>query len=283
MKRLLVLLSCLLSFAFAPLAMTPSQFTAEFVKAISLASPSSKMLVKADLEIQLTNSAGKDSTVFLDNAYKEYLHDPKAIKDVIQRYTVSYLELRNDDAKVDRARIVPIIKDRQWLSEIAESLKARGAKKPVEHVFEDFNGPLVIVYAEDSPKNIRYLTRKDLEEIGLARTELRTLAVGNLRKILPKIEIHKGPLVSMVTAGGDYEACLLLLNELWTDGALQVDGDIVVAVPSRDLLLVTGTKSPGGIARLRELATKSMKQSSYGLTDTLFVFRNGKFEKFGSL
>ncbi len=259
--------------------MTPLQFTEEFVKALRLASPSIKVLVKTDLELQITNSAGKDSSAFLDNAYKEYLQDPKAIRDVIQRFTVSYLEPRDDEAKVDRARIVPIIKDRQWLSEIAQSLKNRGANKPIENVFEEFNEQLVIVYAEDSPKNIRYLIPKNLEEIGVSRTDLRAIAVSNLRRILPKIEVHKGPVLSMVTAGGDYEACLLLLNDLWVDGAIQVDGDIVVAIPSRDLLLVTGSKTPDGIAKLRELAIKSLQQSSYRLTDTLFVYRNGRFEK----
>lgn len=279
MKRLLTLLGCLFGFACATQAMTPLQFTEEFVKALRLASPSIKVLVKTDLELQITNSAGKDSSAFLDNAYKEYLQDPKAIRDVIQRFTVSYLEPRDDEAKVDRARIVPIIKDRQWLSEIAQSLKNRGANKPIENVFEEFNEQLVIVYAEDSPKNIRYLIPKNLEEIGVSRTDLRAIAVSNLRRILPKIEVHKGPVLSMVTAGGDYEACLLLLNDLWVDGAIQVDGDIVVAIPSRDLLLVTGSKTPDGIAKLRELAIKSLQQSSYRLTDTLFVYRNGRFEK----
>ncbi|PWF48542.1 hypothetical protein C7C56_011300 [Massilia glaciei] len=172
--------------------------------------------MKTDLELQLTNAEGEASTAFLDNAYKEYLHDPKAIEDVIQRYTVSYLAITKDEVRIDRARIVPIIKDRQWLSEITQSLRDRGAKEPLENAFEEFNERLVIVYAEDSPTNIRYLTWKHLEEIGVSRTQVRALAVSNLKKILPKIEIHKGPVLSMVTAGGDFEACLLLVNELWT-------------------------------------------------------------------
>lgn len=258
--------------------MNPPQFTEEFAKAISLASPSTKVVKKAALELQLTSAAGKASTVFLDNAYKEYLLDSKALKDVIQRYAASSLEARDDAAKIDRTRIIPIIKDRRWLTEIALSLKSRGVTKPVDHVVEDLNEELVIVYAEDSPKNIRYFAPKDLDAIGVSRTDLRATAVNNLRKILPKIEIHKGQVVSMVTAGGDFEASLLLFNELWSDGTFQVDGDIIVAIPARDLLIVTGSKTPGGISRMRELSSKYVQQSSYGLTDTLFVFRNGKFE-----
>ncbi|MES3023447.1 MAG: DUF1444 family protein [Pseudomonadota bacterium] len=282
MKRLFFLLCCLPNLAFAQQVMTPSQFTAEFAKSVTKSSPSTKVMVKNELELALTNPAGKASSVFLDNAYKEYLLLPTDIENVTQRYTVSALEPRDEDAKIDRARIVPIIKDRQWLSEIGESMKERGAKKPLENAFEEFNDQLAIVYAEDGPKSIRYFTWKSLEEIGVSRTQLRGLAISNLRRILPKIEIHKGPVVSMVTAGGNFEACLLLLNELWTDGRIQVDGDIVVAIPSRDLLLVTGSRSPEGIAKLREIIGKSQQTSAYRITDALFIFRNGKFEKFGS-
>jgi uncharacterized protein YtpQ (UPF0354 family) len=279
MKRILTLLSFLFSFACGTKTLTPAQFTSELVDAITLTSPSTKVIVKSDLELELTASGGTSFTAFLDNAYNEYLQDPKEVKDVIQRYTHSFLEPRDEAAKVDRARIVPIIKSRQWLIEIAQSMKDRGASEPVENVSESFNDELIVVYAEDSPKNIRYLTPQDLDEIGLTRAELRELAVNNLRTILPKIEIHKGPLISMVTAGGDYEACLLLLDDLWTSGTFKVDGDIVVAVPSRDLLLLTGSGTSGGIAKLRGVATEAVESASYGLTDALFVYRDGRFLK----
>jgi uncharacterized protein YtpQ (UPF0354 family) len=128
--------------------------------------------------------------------------------------------------------------------------------------------------------SIRYLISKNLEEIGLSRTELRTLSVGNLERVLPDIEFHKGPLVSMITAGGNYEASLLLVDDLWNGGTIKVEGDVVVAIPSRDLLLVTGSKTPGGIVKLRELATQSLQKASYRLTDELFIYKNGKFIKF---
>jgi uncharacterized protein YtpQ (UPF0354 family) len=280
MKRIFVLLSCLFSFACTSKAITPSQFTEEFAKDLRLAAPSNKVIVKSDLELQLINSAGKESTAFLDNAYKAYLQDPRALRKVLQLYIASYLEPRDNEDKVDRARIVPIIKDKHWLTDVAKSMKERGSKKPMENVFEEYNEDLTIVYAEDSPKNIRYLTPKKLDDIGVTRAELRSMAVKNLRNLLPNIEIRKGPLISMVTAGGDYEACLLLLDDIWAGGAFQVRGDIVVAIPSREILLVTGSEMPDGIAKLRELANKFVQQSSYRLTDTLFVYRNGRFTRF---
>jgi uncharacterized protein YtpQ (UPF0354 family) len=103
--------------------------------------------------------------------------------------------------------------------------------------------------------------------------------VENLKRLLPKIEVHAGPLVSMVTAGGNYEASLLLFDELWSNGPIRVEGDFVVAVPARDVLLVTGSRNLAGIAKLRELAVKMVRESSYHLTDQLFVYRQGSFQR----
>jgi uncharacterized protein YtpQ (UPF0354 family) len=88
----------------------------------------------------------------------------------------------------------------------------------------------------------------------------------------------------MITADGSYESSLLLLDDLWSKGDVpaKVDGDVVVAIPARDLLFFTGSSNPAGVARLRELAAKYVKQASYRLTAALFVYRDGRFTRFDS-
>ena len=44
----------------------------------------------------------------------------------------------------------------------------------------------------------------------------------------------------MLTAGGNYEATLILLPEVWESVAEMVSGQIVAAVPARDVLYFTG-------------------------------------------
>ena len=175
--------------------------------------------------------------------------------------------------------LVPIVKDRKWLAKIRDSLKARGAKEPPGDFFDDLNEQLVVVYAEDNPQSIRYLTPKHMSDFGVAHGEVRGLAVENLRRMLPKIEVLPGPLVSMIKADGNYEASLLLFDVLWSSGQIRVDGDYVVAVPSRDILLVTGSRNSAGIAKLRELAAQMARQSSYYLTNELLVYRQGSFQR----
>jgi uncharacterized protein YtpQ (UPF0354 family) len=54
----------------------------------------------------------------------------------------------------------------------------------------------------------------------------------------------------------------------------------VIAVPARDLLLVTGSQDRAGLEKVRALARKVLAEGSYTLTDQLFVWRGGKFVPF---
>jgi hypothetical protein len=45
--------------------------------------------------------------------------------------------------------------------------------------------------------------------------------------------------------------------------------------------VVTGSRSRKGLAAVRKLAAEFAAQERYRLTETLFVYRNGRFVKFG--
>jgi uncharacterized protein YtpQ (UPF0354 family) len=259
----------------------PGEFTREFAEALRKASPERTVTIVGDLEVKVRSADGRDWTSFLDNAYDLYKQAPDEKDEVIERFVTSYLEsfegLKADSAEVDRSRIVPVIKDAPWLEETRQALLTRGAKETPEHVWEEFCPGLIVVYAEDSPKNIRYLAPGDLEKAKIEKAELRKIACENLERLLPKIERRGTNGFYMITAGGAYEASLLVLDSIWSGGEMEVKGDVVVAIPTRDLLLVTGSADAKGIAEVREMVKQAMAEGTYRLTEKLFVYRNGKF------
>lgn len=263
--------------------LSPSKFTSEFSDALRQASPELKVDVVQDLELKVTTSDGSTTTAFLNNAYDLYKRDPKSKDEVIQKYVAASLETiasLKAPEDLDRTRIVPVIKDKPWLEDIQKSMEERGAKGPMENVHEELNSDLIIVYAEDSPQNIRYFTPKDLEKAGIDPKDLRGLACENLKRLLPKIERYGTNGAYMLTAGGNYEASLLLLDSVWSDIQKDVQGDIVVAIPTRDVLLVTGSDDREGLEKMRQTVQKISKKSAYKLTTKLFVRRDGKFVEF---
>ena len=176
----------------------------------------------------------------------------------------------------ERQHIVPIIKSRSWLAESRHT--PADNTQPFDFLTEEFNAEMVVVYVEDQNKILRYLNAAQLAALGVKRQDLRALALENLMRLLPQIQLHSAGPVSMLTAGGNYEASLLLVKDFWGGGKVQVAGEIVVAVPSRDVVLITGSGNPDGLAQLKKLARASRPaKASFQLTQSLFVYRDGQF------
>jgi len=260
--------------------LAPQAFTETFVQRLKAAWPDTKVTIKGNLVVQAEGPNGRILNISLANLYPRYQSNPDGLNELIRDYVSKISPPRGPSTEtvaLDRTRVVPVIKDRPWLDEIRGKVLAQTPNAP-DLAVEDFNRELVIVYALDDPNRMRYLTTEDLT--GIARDDLRTLALKNLIRIMPKIEMRSDGNVSMMTAGGDYGASLLLLDNVWTDGQVKVKGDIVVAIPARDVVLVTGSQNRTGLKQMREAVAK-LAEGPYRLTTALFVYRKGRFVKFG--
>ncbi len=278
MKCLLIIFAALLSLSIPVAAetLTPRAFTDAFAAAATAALPSAKVTVTSELALETRGESGETATTDLHNAYAVYQRAPAQLDEVIHAYVALLADtVRAGEAKhaIDRAHIVPVFKPQTWLDGL------RDAHVPLP-LSERFNDELAVVYAEDMPSSMRFLTEHD--DIG-DRARLRDLALDNLSRLLARLTLRQGDDgLWLASAGGNYEASLLLFDELWSNGQIggKVDGDIVVGVPAKDVLIVTGSRNREGLARLRKLATE-LAAGPYGLTPHLLVYRGGKFVKFG--
>ncbi len=258
--------------------LTPRAFTDAFAAAATAALPAVKVTVAGDLHLETRTATGDGITTDLRNAYSAYLGDPTKLEDVISRYVAVLADsVRMADQKpaLDRSRIVSVLKTPRWVEGVRQA-QSKNAQAP-QLLTEPFNSELTIVYAEDLPASIRYLTT--LDDVG-DRAKLHDLALDNLSRLVPKIAMRQGADgIFQIGAGGSYEPSLLLVDELWSSGQIKVDGEIIVAVPAKDALLVTGSRNQTGVTRLRALAAE-LATGPYALTPILFVYRDGKFVPF---
>ena len=255
-------------------------FTEKVAQELATKFPDAKFSIADELMIIRVDADGGETEVSLGNLYRDYNAAPGRLAALLRDFAAAIGEkcTAGCGGKVDRTRIVPLIKDREWIEGNRRNLKQQ--QPHLDFVFEDLNDELVIVYVQDAERRVRFLMSN--EELGVERSALRALAVENLGRLRPKIEMHSyGDVVSMFDVGGTYEASLLLLESIWTDGQVKVNGDIVVAVPTGDALLVTGSKNRKGVSALREIAKKFAAERSHPITDKLFVYRDGQFKKFG--
>jgi len=276
--RFLVLLCALVLCTGAARAelLNPRAFTDAFAAAATAALPSAKVTVAGDLHLETRSASGESTTTDLRNAYDVYRADPSRLDQVIHDYVGVLVESAHyGDAKqpLDRSRIVPVFKSQRWVDGVRRGMSPQAP----QILAEPYNTELMVVYAEDLPSSVRYLNTRD--DVG-DRGQLRRLALGNLNRILSKIEMRPGlDGTWLITADGNYDASLLLADQVWSSGQIKVDGDIVVGVPLRGALFVTGSHNHAGLARMRAVAAQ-LAAGPYGLSSELFVYREGKFVKF---
>jgi uncharacterized protein YtpQ (UPF0354 family) len=183
----------------------------------------------------------------------------------------------------DASMIVPVIKRQLGPSDDAIEL-------PPEWriLSEDLVGDLFICYAFDMPGHFLYVLEHDRMALGLDPDGLRKLSVRNLTRLRSKPEILRpsGP-VLMLRLDGDLEASLLLVDHLWPQLARGIAGEMIVAVPGRDILAVSGTEVTGGVETLRYAVKRVWENPKTNpkliLTRSLFVRRGDSWQVFESV
>jgi uncharacterized protein YtpQ (UPF0354 family) len=168
--------------------------------------------------------------------------------------------------------IVPRIKHTNFLL----ALKEVGAGPEDMPVTEPFAADLLVTYAFDLPGMFQMFTHRDMKELGMTILQVRATAVANLKKQITEIQMQSQGPIHMPVTGNDLEACLLLLDEIWEAFSSKVQGEIVAAVPTRDILFFTGSESPEGVQVVREAIVEAQKaETTHTLTQHLLVRRNG--------
>jgi hypothetical protein len=152
---------------------------------------------------------------------------------------------------------------------------------------EHLVGPLWVQYAVESKQVFTTVTPDELSGLGLDLASARALALENLRRRLPPAHFtgHLGVyMLTLPGEGGHFEASLLLLDEVWARAAPLVKGDVVAALPGRDLLLFTGTDDVEGLKKVRSVAADALEKGlEHPLTQQLIVRREGGWRVFDVL
>jgi uncharacterized protein YtpQ (UPF0354 family) len=187
-----------------------------------------------------------------------------------------------DSGPRDASMIVPVIK-RAEPGPSDDVIVLPPDSRPIS---DSLVGELIILYAFDLPGHFEYLSEHHCKTLGIDPHGLRKLAVRNLTRRRSKPEILRpSDTINMLRLDGDLEASLLLVDHLWPQAARAIAGEIVVGVPSRDVLAITGTGITDGIQTLRWAVDRAWKRQTnrkLRLTQSLLVRREDSWQIFES-
>ena len=144
---------------------------------------------------------------------------------------------------------------------------------------EGFAG-LSVVYTFGPDYGRRIVTHADLPHLQLHPHALRQAALQHLEVLASRAEFHGQPPALMLSFDG-LESSLLLANDFWARLEGAVPGELVVGVPARDVVVVTGSKSAPGLEKAKRCVERVFFAGGDNLiTRGLLVRRNGTWEPF---
>ena len=125
------------------------------------------------------------------------------------------------------------------------------------------------------------MPKEDIANLGVEPTELRELSLSNLMNTVESLQIKGDPsTISMLVADGIYEASFLIYDALWSKENFPVKGDIVVYVPSRDIVIITGSEDVESLETVREIVHNPDNHWPHPVSNIGFIRKADKWVKF---
>lgn len=167
------------------------------------------------------------------------------------------------DAAAIRPQIIPASLGRNWL----------GARRMVPTL--RFAPGLAVALVVDAAHGYRFVTQGLLERRGTRFEELLEVAVENLARSTPRIpwkRLGHGPRLRMVCESFDgYDASRLLLRGEITALRQEVQGRLIVAVPSRDFLIALGDADRSVVEEGTQVVREVYRAARYRISPRLFL------------
>lgn len=256
--------------------LTKEEFAKLYVDSLIKKHPTVKFELGPDLTIT-SKKDDHDYKHYIDNMFIAYQNEPDSINAIIDRYAVIVAEMFEDRKPITIGNIIPVIKPIEYLDDVS-NLVSDGKSFPL--LTEKYNNQLIILFAQDTENSLRYLTEDDFKTLAITKDSLKSIALRNFDSLVPDIQRQGDAGLFMLTAGGNHEATLILLSSIWNKEDLPVDGDFIIAIPNRDMLLITGSKNKIGINKIKEIVADSYHTGNYQISELLFKWNGSKFLKY---
>ena len=227
--------------------------------------------------------AGQNRKFYVNNSWLEYRGARRAARPLLIE---KYMSLMLDDAPE-----VPQLWDfaakslycclRSRYQLLTTEIESRGAAPPfVRPLTMPWIADLEIVLMYDFGPYLAQVLPSTAEVWGQRREALFARAQANLTALpRPRWE-PVGDGVFKIVSDVSYEESFVLVDAVVA--ALDVQGDPVVVVPNRGILLATGSDMPAGLARLLAEARRSLQERPWPMSAALLRRVAGRWERFAA-
>lgn len=220
----------------------------------------------------------------LCNLYRMVSQDPDRGEEIVGHYLEQLFAgeatyLTNVSLDFARPRIMPRVQPDSIFEHLSREL--------VAHV--PFVNDTVIVFVIDLPQMTVSITTEQMLQWNVCAEELDDLSRANLREYCPDLQVQiveskEGGRAAIVSEQDGYDAARLLLTDLHQRLARSLEGDFLVATPSRDMFVALSQGPEPFVSRLRARVEQDYARLPYPIIPDFFlVTRDGVAGTRGSM
>jgi uncharacterized protein YtpQ (UPF0354 family) len=148
-------------------------------------------------------------------------------------------------------------------------------------VLRPLSDDLCVAYLVNEGGAYHYVQNRHLDQDGISEADLHEIGLRNLAAHASQGNLQVQPYENIyaVFMGGDFEASLILLDDLWDRHFRQcVSGEYAVALPARDILAFCDRTSATGLAELGQLIQRIYPTGDHLLSNQIYVRHQNQWQ-----
>jgi uncharacterized protein YtpQ (UPF0354 family) len=216
---------------------------------------------------------GEGVTVKLSTIVAKYNNQKEKIVDEIVYYVEEAIEQMKGDtlSGIDDIQIMPVLRSPSF---------DKKDKDGNEFVIERHTAETNIYYAVDLGKSYRLVDEQMLEQMKLTKQQLKEMALFNIRKLENKYTTDevKGNIFYFVNSNDGYDASRILNTTFLNEIQDQCEGEMLVAVPHQDVLIIADIRNKTGYDVMAHLTMEFFTKGLVPITSLSLGYDKGHFE-----
>lgn len=168
-----------------------------------------------------------------------------------------------------------VLKDDRFFNELTDN-----GKRTASWVTRRFLADLWLCCVWDRPRSISFVQDDEPARYELSADEFIARAVQNTCKNHKDVDLaEEGPL--LIARTGDAFCSALLFNAgYWNSITDRIRGELLVCVPARDVVLITGSQTPNGVEEMKKAAARVTAGGNHLISETILKRVGGQWSLF---
>ena len=215
----------------------------------------------------------KGVTIKLNAIVAKYEEQKDKIIDEIVYYVEEAIAQMGDHSleKMENIKIMPVVR--------ATSFDKK-TKEGHSFIYSEHTAETNIYYALDLGKSYRLIDESMLKTLNMTEQQIKEVSLFNVRKLKNKYSTDevKGNIFYFINSNDGYDASRILNTSFLNEVQEQCEGEMLVAVPHQDVLIIADIRNKTGYDVMAHLTMEFFTKGLVPITSLSFGYDNGHLE-----